>query len=355
YGKLPNGTNTEPDENLYLHPSDNIGGPTAGYNYGSHFLIQGHENGAPNAYLTRINLDVTDPAHRITLLSNGNPALGSIDGDTYDPFNDMLLFTMEAGSHGAVYQQQLHWSTTTQPPVTPLLCSFGRAGYEGVHPDSQGNIYLAEDAGGSNVPGTVVRQPNSFIFRFVPASRGDLTQGKLQALQVSANHTPITFHPGDPTGDALGEPIRVLHSGATLSGGWVTVHDTATDPGCNPTTGFNANAAAKTAGATPLKRPENLAFVPGSGFTSFVFVETGDTDQLAGGFPGAAERGAWGSLMRVDMPSEGSNGASLTTIGLGDEKHNSFDNVAFLDAGTLPATEERGDTLRGARSTLAYH
>src|SRR5262249_61194408 len=60
----------------------------------------------------------------------------------------------------------------------------------------------------------------------------------------------------------------------------------------------------------------------------------------------------WGSLTRFDMPSEGSNGASLTTIGLGDEKHNSFDNVAFLDAGTLLATEDRGDTLHDELNTL---
>jgi len=361
YGKLSNGTNTEPDENLYLHPSDSVGGPTDGYNYGNHFLIQGHEAGAPNAYLTRINLDVTDPAHRITLLSNGTPTLGSIDGDTYDPFNDMMLFTSETNpasstSVAGVYQTRFHWTTNTAPPVARLSCSLGRAGYEGIHPDSAGNLYLAEDVGGSNVTvdgtPTVVRQPNSFIYRFKPASPGDLTQGVLQALQVSVDHVPITFHSGDPTGDALGEPIRVLHSGATLEAHWVNVHDTATDPTCAQATGFDANLAAKNAGATPLKRPENLNFVPGSGFTSFVFDETGDTDQRAGEFPGAAERGAWGSLMRVDMPNLGSNSASLTTIGLGDEKHNSFDNVAFWDKDTLFVAEDRGDMLHDQLNTL---
>jgi secreted PhoX family phosphatase len=33
--------------------------------------------------------------------------------------------------------------------------------------------------------------------------------------------------------------------------------------------------AAKVAGATPFKRPENAQFIPGSGFKSFIFDATG--------------------------------------------------------------------------------
>jgi len=39
-------------------------GPTVGFDYGRHFLIQGHENANDLAYATRINLDVADPKHR---------------------------------------------------------------------------------------------------------------------------------------------------------------------------------------------------------------------------------------------------------------------------------------------------
>src|SRR5215470_13683862 len=59
-------TGTEPDGNTYL-TMDNPGGPTAGYNYGKHFLFQSHETlnnnkiqPALQAYITRINLDVKD-------------------------------------------------------------------------------------------------------------------------------------------------------------------------------------------------------------------------------------------------------------------------------------------------------
>src|SRR5262245_23410742 len=50
-------TRTEPDENTYVVLDENPGGPTSDYDYGRHFLYQGHENAAPRAYITRINLD----------------------------------------------------------------------------------------------------------------------------------------------------------------------------------------------------------------------------------------------------------------------------------------------------------
>ena len=187
----------------------------------------------------------------------------------------------------------------------------------------------------------------------MPTHRTDLTQGKLQALQVSVAGTPITFHPAavDPVAardDALGEPIKHLHSGETLNAKWVTVHDTAVDG----TASFDANALAKAAGATPLKRPENGKFVPGTDFKSFVFAETGDTDKEAGLYPGAAERAAWGAFVRIDMPEAGAETATVKTVALGDETHNSFDNVTFLDANTFLTTEDRGDTLHDQENAL---
>ena len=347
-------TRTEPDQNTYLATNSNPGGRTAEYDYGTHFLIQGHENGANKALLTRINMDVTDPDHRITLLSpgdaGGNTGLSSIDGSVYDPFNGLLLFTSEAGNSGGVISTPLRWATTTPPALSRLDGSIGKAGYEGVAPDSLGNIYLVEDTGGSTVSdgstATKVKQPNSFVYRFeprtvagAPTHGGDLAHGILQALQVSVDGAPITFHPvatqpQSARDDALGEGIRRLHSGETLQAKWVTVHDTATDG----TSAFDANALAKSKGSTPLKRPENGKFVPGADFKSFVFAETGDTDKEAGLYPGAAARGAWGAFLRLDMPSAGADTGTVKTVALGDETHNSFDNITFLDANTFLTT-----------------
>jgi hypothetical protein len=55
---------TEPDKNTYL-VLDHQKGPDPDYDYGRHFLFQGHETGL-QGYITRVNLDADD-AHRVTL------------------------------------------------------------------------------------------------------------------------------------------------------------------------------------------------------------------------------------------------------------------------------------------------
>jgi hypothetical protein len=186
YGWLSDGNRTEPDQNTYLVTQADPGGPTTGYDYGRHFLIQGHENGSNKAYFTRINLDVTDPAHRITLLNgetgaNGVTGVSSVDGSTYDPFTETVLYTQETAfnaaytgvddkTSGGVVSQPLQWANTSIPARTRLDGSFGSGGYEGVQLDSLGNVYVVEDTGGSNVTDgatpTKVKQPNSFVVRF---------------------------------------------------------------------------------------------------------------------------------------------------------------------------------------------
>jgi deferrochelatase/peroxidase EfeB len=76
--------------------------------------------------------------------------------------------------------------------------SMGKAGYEGIHNDKLGNLIVVEDVGGGGVTDngalTQVKQPNSFVYRFKPKDPSDLTQGKLQVLQVSVDGKPIVFH-----------------------------------------------------------------------------------------------------------------------------------------------------------------
>jgi Alkaline phosphatase PhoX len=352
-------TKTEADENTYLVFNDNPGGPTEGYDYGRHFLFQGHEVFSGDiAYMTRINLDVTDPAHRITLLTpvgeDGLTHINDIDGSTYDPFTGTLLFTSEAGPPvGGVYELTTSWP----PTVTKLDGILGSAGYEGIHPDDQGNLLIIEDSGGASVnvnpddPNSPknARQPNSFVYRFVPNDKADLSAGgKLQALQVSIDGEPVVFHADDPVGDVFSDAQLQLHTpGTSFPVQWVTVHDTAVD-GTDP---FNANSAAKAAGATPFKRPENAQFLPGSGFLTFFFDPTGDTNANSGNVPALAARGAWGSIFRVDLNSD-REGGLISIFVLGDAKHSSFDNLTFADANTLLAAEDRGDTLHSQLNRL---
>jgi hypothetical protein len=356
FGHLSDGTNTEPDENTYLILDHNPGGPTPDYDYGRHFLFQGHENSGDLAYVTRINLDVASPDHRITLLTpvdaSGLTHFDSIDGSTWDPFTGTMLFTQEAGANGGVIEMGSDFDPNTGAGagLRTLYGSIGRAGYEGIHPDESGNILIIEDVGGSTVPqGTIPgefgKNPNSFVYRFVPATPGDLTHGKLQALHVSINGNPVVFvpfSPEHPTGDVLSDNQLRLHTiGASWPVRWITLHDTATD-GTAP---FDANAAAKALGATPFKRPENAQFQPNSHFRTFFFDITGDTDNRAGIQPELAARGAWGGVFRVDLNANRNNG-TISLVVLGDADHASFDNVTFADdRDTILVTEDRGDTL----------
>jgi hypothetical protein len=357
FGLLSDGTKTEADQNTYLVFNSNPGGADSNFDYGRHFVFQGHENSGNLAYITRVNLDVTDPVHRVTLLTAPDPVTGltnfnSIDGSTFDPFTNTLLFTQEAGSNGGVIEV----SSTWPPVVNTLYGIIGRGGFEGIHPDNWGNLLIIEDSGGTTVnvdpndPNSpkVAKQPNSFVYRFLPKNPANLSDGgKLQALRVWIDDQPLVFNPNDPSGDVFSTKQVALHTpGSSYPVDWVTVHDTDVDG----TTSFNANAAAKTAGATPFKRPENAQFLPGSGFQTFFFDPTGDTDSLAG-TPALAARGSWGSIFRVDL-DEDRNTGKIGIFVLGDADHASFDNLTFADDHTLLAAEDRGDTLHGELNKL---
>src|SRR5262249_20916721 len=155
-------------------------GADPNYHYGTHFLFQGHELGTPG-YITRINLDADD-AHRVTVMASqddqGNP-LATIDGSTWDPYAKRLLFTTENSS------KPTYAATATYPSVVhDVSGALGRGGYEGIQDDGKGNIWIVEDIGGAVKAGsTKAKQPNSFIYRYVPSTPGNLGSGKLQVLQ----------------------------------------------------------------------------------------------------------------------------------------------------------------------------
>jgi hypothetical protein len=189
-GGLAEAKKTEPDKNTYLVFKDGLNGADPNYDYGTHFLFQGHEIGTPG-YITRVNLDA-DPAHRVTVLAtkdSTNANIADIDGSTWDPWAQRLLFTTE-NSGAPTYAATPGYPST----VTDVSGALGRGGYEGIQNDSAGDLWICEDIGGANkTGGGSARLPNSFIFRYVAAHPGDLAHGKLQALQVmNAAGNPIT-------------------------------------------------------------------------------------------------------------------------------------------------------------------
>lgn len=333
---------TEPDKNTYLTFKWGLHGADPTYDYGTHFLYQGHEAGVNGASdITRINLDA-DAAHRVTLMattdSAGNP-VAPIDGSTWDPWAKRLLLTTEdAGA--PTYAATPDYPST----VDDISGALGRGGYEGVQLDNRGDIWIVEDAGGAFKNGTTAKRPNSFIFRYVPRRPGDLANGRLEALQVlNAHGDPITFE----SQAALHNPDEVaLHTyGSTFRTRWVTVHDTATD-GHTP---FNGNDAAKAAHATPLKRPENGQFRPDMGFRQFFFDETGDTDATS---PENADAGGFGSIMKLTQSDPGSDHGRLEMFYKADEAHSSFDNVAFFSKDVISFVQDAGDTLHTQANAL---
>ena len=92
-------------------------------------------------------------------------------------------------------------------------------------------------------------------------SRRSSTPGRSSS---AATPTPTSCPPTRKDLHTYGHVFKTL---------WVTIHDTKKDG----TAAFDANAAAKKAGGTPFKRPENGVFKPGTGFKKFFFTETGDT------------------------------------------------------------------------------
>jgi hypothetical protein len=325
-------------------------GADPNYDYGTHFLFQGHENGPGSpkrGYITRVNLDA-DVTHRVTLMAttdvNGTP-LPVFDGSTWYPWAQRLLFTAENGKAGGV------WQATLDVPskVEDISGVTGRGGYEGIQADSAGNLWIVEDVGGpTGKVNTAARQPNSFIYRLVPVDKTNLEAGgKLQVLAVKSKaHAGNIVFGTDPDADILSQDVRDLHTyGLAFETTWITIHDTAVDG----TTPFDANAAAKAKGGTPFKRPENGVFRPGTQFGEFYFTETGDTN--ANTQAGSAF-GGFGGLFKLAQRRPSDDYGTLTLFYLGDVQHTGLDNIQFLTKDHLVAVEDAGDGLHTQRNAL---
>ena len=340
-------TKSEPDKNTYLVLKGQHGADPK-YDYGTHFLYQGHELGtSAGSYITRINLDA-DAAHRVTKLAeteaDGTTPVPVIDGSTWDPFAQRLLFTTEGGASGGVVEATLDYPSK----VSNLWGVLGQGGYEGIQNDKLGNVYIVEDSGGpAGTVNTHAKQPNSFIYRLLPYDPTNLDAGgKLQVLQVaSLEHAgPIVFG-SDADADILSADTKDLHTyGHVFKTLWVTIHDTKKDG----TAAFDANAAAKKAGGTPFKRPENGVFKPGTGFKKFFFTETGDTTLTT---EAGTSYGGFGTIQELWQDPKSDKG-SLRLFYQSDKTHSSFDNITFFDKSQVIAVQDQGDGLHSALNAL---
>src|SRR5262245_36154900 len=335
-------TKTEPDKNTYLVLPGQRGADPQ-YDYGTHFLFQGHEGGADGkGYITRINLDA-DVAHRVTLMGTrdvlDNP-LPVFDGSTWYPWAQKLLFTAERGASGGVWQATAGFPSE----VEDVSCVLGRGGYEGIQTDRDGNLWIVEDVGGATE--NSARQPNGFLYRFVPYDKTDFKAGgQLQVLAVKSkrHEGDIVFHAGQIAADINADDVSDLHTyGLIFETHWITIHDAKMCPPAAP----DANALAKQMGGTPFKRPENGIFRPGTSFGEFYFTETGDTNV------NSKAPGGFGGLFKVTQQGPSAQTGTLTLFYLSDIHHTAFDNLAFWTEDLLVAVEDRGDTLHTQHNAL---
>lgn len=341
-------TKTEPDKNTYL-VLEGQKGADQNYNYGTHFLFQGHENGTtrndhPQGYITRINLDA-DEAHRVTLMADKDSSgatLPFIDGSTWHAQSQRLLFASEEGKSGGVWQATLEYPST----VDSLTGIMGNGAYEGIQADKDGNLWIVEDEGGEKgEKAKHARQPNSFVFRFIPNDTASLLKGgKLQVLQVmDASGQAIVFHEGKADDDIMSQGMLDMYAyGKSLKTKWITIHDTDKD-GNAP---FDANALAKSAQGTPMKRPENGVFRPGTDFKEFYFTQTGDItlDTEAG-----EEHGGFGGVFKLVQAEASSDEGEMSIVYRGYKGILGLDNLSFASADLLLVVEDSSDKVHGQR------
>ena len=182
---------TEPDKNTYLVFKNGLPGADPHYDYGTHFLFQGHEAGAPG-YITRINLDA-DAAHRVTLLATKD-ATGANHRATSTARRGIR------GPSGCCSRPRTRTPRPTRPrratrprsPTSPARSAAAatRASRTTPTATSGSSRTSAARTRRARAPRSV---PNSFVYRYVPQDPGDLANGKLQVLQVlNAAGDPIT-------------------------------------------------------------------------------------------------------------------------------------------------------------------
>ena len=357
---------TEPDKNTYLVLNGQHGADPS-YNYGTHFLYQGHEatTSGTGAAITRINLDA-DGAHRVTLLAtqtqNGAP-LHFIDGSTWDPWSQRLLFTTESNQSGTPPQPtpSVYQATSDYPSkVDDISNVIGRGGFEGIQNDNRGNLYLVEDIGGSTGTGANAntKQPNSFLYRFLPTDPSNLTEGgKLQALQVIVNGTPLEFTSGNPTPTS------------TRRGTWRCTATTARGPRSgSPSRRRSPRRRSPAPTTTRSRKPparrrssarRTASSVPAPASREFWFDETGDTDErTCAGAPtilvactSPKVSGGYGSIFRLTQ-SPKSDAGQIAVFFNGNPTYAAFDNMTFFSKDQLGVVEDAGDTLHTQRNGL---
>src|SRR5262249_54066589 len=152
------------------------------------------------------------------------------------------------------------------PTVRTLDGVVGKAGYEGIHSDDKGNLLLIEDSGGTSVnvdpsnPNSpkAARNPNSFVYRFVPYDPEDLfAGGRLHALQVLIGGALVNYVPVNTTQWMVEVFLDAQIKIVTLGREWDSFSLPPPNTAVLRAANINANAAVKAAEVFSFKLAEN--------------------------------------------------------------------------------------------------
>ena len=340
-GSTTEAQKTEPDKNTYL-VLKNQHGPTpttTTARTSSTRVTRAASPGAHHADQPRRRQRA--PRHAAGDAGHPGQPAPPIDGSTWDPWAQRLLFTTENPSAPT-------YAATLGVPsqVEDVSGALGRGGYEGIQDDSDGDIWIVEDIGGSNKPGTTAKRPNSFLYRYVPSRPGDLHNGRLQVLQVlNQAGAPVTFE----SQAAVNAPTRSRsHLRPELQ------HEVDHDPRHRRRRhrAVQREHARQGGPRDAVQAAGERPFRPGSKFGEFFFDETGDTnvtsaengDPVTGAGGAAAGRRSSSSASAAAPPAP----ASCPSFYEGNESVAGLDNVAFLSRNLISFVEDAGDGLHGA-------
>lgn len=202
-----------------MNATNETGALAGRYLYRTHETYPGkdtHIDGTQGGALSAVDLETG-----ITQLLATRSDWEELDGLTWTPWGS-LLFAEETdepqypdpqypnAKRGLVYELKLHRNdpmTAADVKARPLL---GALRHEGIEFDQKGNVYLSSSNRGS------------FIYKFVPKKRGDMSRGKLYALRIKN---------GGQTGDAKWVPLNMKQAQVDAHEAALAAHAT---PYCNP-------------------------------------------------------------------------------------------------------------------------
>jgi hypothetical protein len=169
---------TQKHAGRYLYRTHEVRGGAMGSD-GNSLRIDGHSGGAVSVVDLR-----TGEAKEMA----GRDDWEALDGIVWTPWHT-LLFAEETitslrpdpqapqATSGLVYEMKLKAGDPTTMETVTVLPKLGSLAHEGLEIDEEGNVYVIdEDKKGS-------------IYKFVPTTYGDLSDGQLYALKVDAGKT----------------------------------------------------------------------------------------------------------------------------------------------------------------------